>query len=226
MADPIETTDPIDPATADPVTIDPAAHAALAAAHDRLKADAKTARDALAAIKTEQAAAATAAQKAIADAARASGDVEAMKASLEEGFATERATRDGLITRQKGQLEKLVIDNTLSAALDTVGVSPEFKAAVSALLRAGVEMREDDDGNPVAYRDGLKLADAVKIWAARPEGKAFVKLDSTGGGAQGGARNAAGRRTVTRAQFDKLSPSEQAVTAKAAGVGGTVDLVD
>lgn len=41
---------------------------------------------------------------------------------------------------------------------------------------------------------------------------------ATGGGAQGGG-GAGGKRTVTRAQFDALSPVEQASTAKAAGKG-------
>jgi hypothetical protein len=66
-------------------------------------------------------------------------------------------------------------------------VKPELKRAAAALLREGVELK-DDDGEPVAYKGGLPLAEAIKLWAEGDEGKPFVLAGNSGGGAPGGGK--------------------------------------
>jgi len=69
--------------------------------------------------------------------------------------------------------------------LDEARVKPELKRAAAALLREGVELK-DDDGEPVAYKGGLPLAEAIKLWAEGDDGKPFVLAGNSGGGAPGG----------------------------------------
>lgn len=166
-------------------TIDPKAHAALADAHERLKKDAKADRDALAEANRKAAEAEEAAEAAKADAAAKAGDVDAIKAQLEAKHAKELAKVTARAEKAEGQVNKLVIENGLDAALDAAKVSPALKKAAKALLREGAELK-DDAGEPVALMGGKPLADAIKDWAASDEGKHFVINGNSGGGAEGG----------------------------------------
>src|SRR5690606_36159369 len=77
---------PAGPGTGDedePKPIDPAAHAALASAHERLKKDAKADRDALKDMQARLDAIEAEKEQAEADKAKASGDVEAIRTQLE-----------------------------------------------------------------------------------------------------------------------------------------------
>lgn len=169
--------------------IDPAAHAALASAHERLKKDAKADRDALKEMQARLDAIEAEKEQAEADKAKASGDVEAVRTQLETKHGRELKAATDRAEKAERQVEKLVIDNGLSAALDEARVKPELKRAAAALLREGVELK-DDDGEPVAYKGGLPLAEAIKLWAEGDEGKPFVLAGNSGGGAPGGGKGA------------------------------------
>ncbi len=173
----------------EPKPIDPAAHAALASAHERLKKDAKADRDALKELNDRLAAIEAEKEQAEADKAKASGDVEAVRTQLETKHGRELKAATDRAEKAERQVEKLVIDNGLSAALDEARVKPELKRAAAALLREGVELK-DDDGEPVAYKGGLPLAEAIKLWAEGDEGKPFVLAGNSGGGAPGGGKGA------------------------------------
>lgn len=173
----------------EPQLIDPAAHAALASAHERLKKDAKADRDALKELNDRLAAIEAEKEQAEADKAKASGDVEAVRIQLETKHGRELKAATDRAEKAERQVEKLVIDNGLSAALDEARVKPELKRAAAALLREGVELK-DDDGEPVAYKGGLPLAEAIKLWAEGDEGKPFVLAGNSGGGAPGGGKGA------------------------------------
>lgn len=173
-----------------PEPIDPKAHQALADAHERLKKDAKADRDALAAAKREKEEAEAAAEAAKAEAAAKSGDIEAVKAQLEAKHARELKAVTDRAEKAEGQVRKLVVDNGLDAALDAAGVSPALKKAAKALLREGVELK-DENGDPVALMGGVALTDAIKAWSATDEGKHFVTLGNSGGGAPGGGSGSA-----------------------------------
>lgn len=165
--------------------IDPAAHAALAAAHERLKKDAKADRDALKDMQGRLDAIEAEKEQAEADKAKASGDVEAVRTQLETKHGRELKVATDRAEKAERQVEKLVIDNGLAAALDEARIKPELKRAAAAMLREGVELK-DDDGEPVAYKAGLPLAEAIKLWAEGDDGKPFVLAGNSGGGALGG----------------------------------------
>ena len=169
----------------EPNPIDPAAHAALASAHERLKKDAKADRDSLKEMQARLDAIEAEKEQAEADKAKASGDVEAVRTQLETKHGRELKAATERAEKAERQVEKLVIDNGLSAALDEARVKPELKRAADAMLRDGVELK-DDDGEPVAYKGGLPLAEAIKLWAEGDEGKPFVLAGNSGGGAPGG----------------------------------------
>lgn len=85
------------------------------------------------------------------------------------------------LTVSQGQLEKLLIDDGLSAALDAVNILPALKPAAKALLRADTLLV---DGKAMIGENSL--SEFVSSWAAQDEGKAFVKApDNSGGGANG-----------------------------------------
>lgn len=170
--------------------IDPAAHAALAAAHERLKKDSKADRDALKELNTRLAAIEIEKEQAEADKAKASGDVEAVKTQLQAKHDRETKALTDRAEKAEAQVQKLVIDNGLSAALDEARIKPELKRAATAMLRDGVELT-DDDGEPVAMKGGLPLADAIKLWAEGDEGKPFILAGNSGGGAPGGGKGCA-----------------------------------
>jgi hypothetical protein len=173
----------------EPKPIDPAAHAALASAHERLKKDAKADRDALKELNDRLAAIEAEKEQAEADKAKASGDVEAVRTQLETKHGRELKAATDRAEKAEAQVQKLVIDSGLSAALDEARVKPELKRAAAALLREGVELK-DDDGEPTAYKGGLPLAEAIKLWAEGDDGKPFVLAGNSGGGAPGGGKGA------------------------------------
>lgn len=169
--------------------IDPAKHAALAAAHERLKKDAKKDRDALKEMGDRLAAIEKAKEDAEHEAANKSGDVEKVKKQLEDRHAVALQAEKDRADKAEAMVRKLVVEGNLSKALDDVRIKPDLKEAATALLlREGIEL-EDEDGEPVALKDGLPLADAIKLWAESDKGKAFILDGNAGGGAGGGAKH-------------------------------------
>lgn len=166
-------------------TIDPKAHKALADAHERLKKDAKADRDALKALQDQVSDLTTAKDEAESAAAAKAGDIEAVKAQLEAKHARELKALADRADKAEGHVRKLVVDNGLDAALDAANVSPALKKAAKALLRDGVELK-DENGEPIALIGGVSLSDGIKAWATSEEGKHFVLDGNSGGGAPGG----------------------------------------
>jgi len=191
-----------------PETIDPAKHASLAAAHDRLKRDALADRTAKAALEARVAEFEAAEAAKAEAAARAAGDFDEVKKQLETRYARELDARDTKLAKREAQVEKLVVKAGLSTAIAAAAVAPEFVDAVTALLRQGVEIREDDDGEPIAYRGGMPLAEAVKLWA-ETDGKAFIRNGNSGGGAHGGGGSSSAL-SMKREDFDKLDAKTRA----------------
>jgi hypothetical protein len=190
-----------------PEAIDPAKYQSLASAHDRLKKDAAADRTALNDLKERLSAFEAKEAKLAEDAARANGDFDTVKTQLETRFNKEIETRDAKLAKSQTQIERLVVKAGLSSAIAAAGVAPEFVDAVTALLRQGVEIREEDD-EPVAYRGGMPLAEAVKLWA-ETDGKAFIRNGNSGGGAQGGGGSSSAL-SMKREDFDKLDAKARA----------------
>lgn len=192
--------------------IDPAAHAALASAHDRLKRDAKADRDAIKAMRAELDEAKRVREEADHEAAHKSGDVEKVKTQLEAKHGAVVVALTERAEKAEAQVRRLVIEGNLSVSLDDVHIKPDLKRAATAmLLREGVELEDDDDGNPVAVKGGLPLAEAIKLWAESPEGKAFVLDGNSGGGVPPGGKHSA--RNPWKAETRNLA-EQDAIEAK------------
>ncbi|MGX1587340.1 hypothetical protein [Brevundimonas diminuta] len=146
----------------------------------------KKARDAEAALAAKQAEE----EAKAAEAATEAKDIEALRTQLETKHARELKSATDRAERAEGQVQRLVIDTGLSTALDDARVKPELKKAATAMLREGVELRDDDEGGPAAYKGGLPLSEAIKLWADSDEGKAFIMAGNSGGGAPGGGKGA------------------------------------
>ena len=80
------------------------------------------------------------------------------------------------------QLEKLLITDGLSKALDGVNINPSLKAGAEAVLRQGITIT---DGKAVA--GDKSLSEHVTEWSKTDEGKSFcLAKQNTGGDATGG----------------------------------------
>lgn len=191
-----------------PDPIDPAKYQALSANHEKLKRDAAADRAALKELNDWKAG--IEAKQAEADEAKAreAGDFDEVKKQLETRYTRELEARDTKLAKREAQVEKLVVKAGLSTAIAAAGVAPEFVDAVTALLRQGVEIKEDDEGEPIAYRGGMPLAEAVKLWA-ETDGKAFIRNGNSGGGAQGGGGSSSAL-SMKREDFDKLDARARA----------------
>lgn len=120
-------------------------------------------------------------------AARGSGDLDAYKKSVEEKHKRDLADRDAKIADRDARIHRLVITDGLKAALTEAGVAPHFLKAAEAMLSSGAKVEADGDTFKAMIGD-KPLAEAVKAWAASPEGKHFVVLKNNGGGATGGGK--------------------------------------
>jgi len=113
---------------------------------------------------------------------------------------------------------KLLVDNGLNEALAKAGVKPEYLKAAKAMFAGQVQVVTDGE-NRVAKVGDKGLSDFVTAWAAGDEGKHFVAApNNSGGGSGGGGKGQGTQKTMTRTQFDALSPVEKVEFGKARGV--------
>lgn len=169
--------------------VDPVKYAALVRNHERLKADDTRRKAELAEMKERLDALDAEKAAAEADAVNKSGDIEKIRKQLEDKHGKELAAANTRADKAEARVRALVIDSSLAAALDSVNVKPDLKRAVSALLKAeGIDIEDDADGNPAPVKDGIPLADAIKLWAETDDGKIYVLDGNAGGGALGGGK--------------------------------------
>lgn len=83
------------------------------------------------------------------------------------------------------QLEKLLITDGLSRALDSVSINPALKGGAEAILREGITITE---GKAVAGEKSL--SEYVREWSESESGKAFCLAPANNGGnASGSSRS-------------------------------------
>lgn len=164
------------------------------------------------------------------DRERAKGEAATLKAQIEElkkGAPDTAATQARLNQLQeqlaakeaeagdwKGKFVSVTRDRTLQEALQAAGiVNPTFVKAATTMLAGQVKLGEDGTAFVETSMGPKVLADYVKGWAAS-EGKDFVAPPSGGGagGSKGGG--AIGAKTMTRSDFDALSPEAKVKAAR------------
>lgn len=207
-----------------PAPVDPAAYAALVAAHEALKTDALAARQARDAANQAAQAAETARLAAEAEAATATGNVEEVKRTMTAQRTASEAALTVRAEKAEATVRQLLVTNGLSAALDSVKVSTELKEGALALLTGKVEL-VDEAGQQVAKVGGVPLADYITTWATTPQGKAYVVDGNSGGGAKGNNGDPLGVNPYADAtynltaigQLEASNPARAAELKRAAG---------
>ena len=141
---------------------------------------------------------------------------ERMKAGFEAETQAERQAREAAENRAKA-FSKRVLENSIRAEAGTAGLY--HFAVEDALYRAGSVFTIDDNGNPVASdgvlgKDGKPLT--LKEWFSDMKDKAphWFQANTSGSGASGNNSGKGGVKTITRAEFDALSPNERMAVSK------------
>jgi hypothetical protein len=134
-----------------------------------------------------------------------------MKAGFEQETAKERQAREAAEARAD-KFSRRVLENGIRAEATAAGLHQY--AIDDALLRAGATFKLDDEGNPVAVgdafgKDGKPLT--LKEWFSDMKDKAphWFPATANGGGAQHSNSANLGAKTMTRTQYEALSPLEQ-----------------
>jgi hypothetical protein len=159
------------------------------------------------------------------------GEVEKVKAEIAKGFEEKLTEANQRASELESQLHGEMIGGAFSRSKFITD-----KAAIPADLvqaRFGKHFKFED-GKVVAYdAAGNKLYSKAKPGeVADPDEALELLIDaypykdqilkgtgSSGGGAQGGGTgNSGGGKTISRAEFDKLSPAEQRATAATAAI--------
>jgi len=153
---------------------------ALTAKNKELLAEKKSAKEAAEQAEAEREAAEE-------EKARSSNDLKALEERLTAKHAREIAKLQRENETANAQLKTLLIDNAISTALDGHNVLPQFKKAVTAMIKAEATL---EGGEAVA--GGLPLSDYIKDFVSGDDGKVFVAADANGG--SGGTTS---QKTVT-----------------------------
>lgn len=140
---------------------------------------------------------------------RLEGELAKVQADLKTATKNlEKVTkeRDGLATERDGlnkNLESVLIDQGLTAALTEHKVDAKFLPAVKAMLSPKVSLKLEGNDRKAVVGD-KSLGDFVKEWSQGDEGKAYVTAAGNSGGGAGGSQGGGqgGGKTWTRAEYD------------------------
>jgi len=197
-------------------TIDPAEFKALQESIAALEA---TNRD----LKNEKAEAKKAADKAAADAAKKSGDVDALEASWQEKLANETKARDETISEYQQMVKRMTVGTEaqkLAAELALPGSSEALLPHIERRLTVDVKEGHPivrvlgNDGKPSA----LSLADLkAEIEANKAFAPLLVGSKASGSGDVGKKGDGGKGKTITRTQFDALGASDRMAFFKDGG---------
>lgn len=164
------------------------------------------------------------ARQAVEEAARKSGDVEALDKSWSKKHADTLAAKDAELSGLRGTLNTLLVDNVATQMANDLAV----KGSAALLMphikgRLSVEIRDGQPKTVVTGPDGkpsaLTLDELKAEFASNP---AFAPViagsKATGGGASGGNGSGGGAvKTVTRSQFDQMNAHERMEHVKSGG---------
>lgn len=155
-----------------------------------------------------------------------SGDVESLRKSYDEKLSKRESELLGQIDSFQKQIHGLTVGQTattIASELAIPGSAPVLLPHIQA--RLSMEIRDGQPVTVVIGADGkpsaLTIDELKSELAANPAFAPIIAASkAAGGGASGGGNGGgAAKKSVTRAQFDSLSPSERMAHVKA---GGTI----
>lgn len=140
---------------------------------------------------------------------RLTGELKTAKKDLEKAtksLGEVTTERDGL----NKNLEGVLIDQGLSAALTEHKVDTKFLPAVKAMLSPKVALKLEGNDRKAVVGD-KSLGDYVKEWSQGDEGKAYVSAAGNSGGGAGGSQGGGqgGGKQWSRAEYDAKSQGER-----------------
>jgi hypothetical protein len=154
----------------------------------------------------------------------AQGQYEELKKRLQSEHRTEVEKREEVIQSLQGRLQKLLVDDALSKAMDEVGVLPDRKEYVRRYFLAESPVVKDDAGVFERSDGDVPITKAVKEWAESDEADPFVAgalkngTGSRSGGGAGGSGKGWGEMSATeQAALYKTNPERAKQLAQAAG---------
>lgn len=108
---------------------------------------------------------------------------------------------------ESGYVQKLLIENGLTEALNAAGVKPELAKAVKAMFAGQAQIKIDGENRNAVIGD-KSLSDFIADWSKSDEGKHFVVASVNSGGGANGSNGANGAsKTMTRAEYDAKQAS-------------------
>ena len=116
----------------------------------------------------------------------------------------------------KAQLEKLVIDNAIQVEAVKAGIRPTamedilLRGRSRFKLKDGAAVATAPDDKVIYGKDGITPQSMGEWLADLAPAAPHLFESSGGGGSQQQRTNAAGEKTLRRADFDKLDPRTQA----------------
>jgi len=164
-----------------------------------------------------------AAEDATAEAARKSGDIEALEASWKEKFANETTARDTQIDEYKSMINNMTVGTAANSLANELAISGSADLLLPHIeRRLAVEMSEGKPIVRVLGRDGKPSAASLDDLKAELGNNAayapiLVGSKASGSGEVGGKGSQGKGKTISREAFDSLGNVERAVFFKAGG---------
>lgn len=158
-----------------------------------------------------------------ADPAKKDEQIQSMKqiyegkfANLQKKFETDIAAKDAELAERDGYIDNTVVVGGLKDHLLEAGVNPDLLEGALSSLRPSVRVHRDDKGSRKAVVETdlgeIDVGTFVKDWAGS-KGKAYLRTP-TGPEPKGSARTVNGSKTVSRKDWDSMSPADRMTKAK------------
>lgn len=162
-------------------------------------------------------------------AARATNDTATIEKAVAAKYQKLVDAATAKATAADATLKKVLVDQGITAALQSANVAPSFAKAAAALLRSEGEISIADG---VATINGEPLGDYVKTWA-QTDGKDFIAAPlNAGGGSLGGSTGNQNANAWTRENFNSrvgefmaLVKTDKAAAIEAARSAGREDMI-
>lgn len=155
---------------------------------------------------------------------------EKVREKLESKFNEQIAEREQRIEKQQAAIQRMTVDDGLARAMDVANIDAQHKSKLLPYLKstAKIEVEETEDGAFKAFAETdmgrVDLNKFVSDFAGSDDGKPYV-AKSTGPNARGGANGGGSAKSITRSQYNEMSPNEQHETAMKASKG-EISIVD
>jgi outer membrane murein-binding lipoprotein Lpp len=131
--------------------------------------------------------------------------------ALKNKHKTELDAVTGQLNERDGYIDTTERATALRKAIKEVGIDPDFEDAVEAMLSSSIKVNRADDGKRSTFVETdlgeVDVSNYVSDWA-KTKGQKF--LGKASGPDPKGNNGRTGSRTITRADFEKMTPQQKA----------------